>query len=185
MKKEIIDVAAEFGRQLEKYLSRFQLIVADIARLTNSNTDAIDEVFDGKKGIVLKTAERISNIFGLRYFEFGDPNFPLPQIDKLPMATQKAILERKKKGSPEIVRNNDLNLAVHIKGVLTSGLLENEFTSSQLLKLLPVDISSQITSRRITDLFRKGELKDKVEDTGKTVKIDGKRGPHEIVFRLK
>ncbi|MFA6071819.1 MAG: hypothetical protein WC810_24855 [Janthinobacterium sp.] len=186
MKKQFLDVSIEFGDQLIKYLKHFGLIEADLVRLINStNTDDIKEILSGKKGVVLKTAERISNIFGLRYFEFGNPKRPIPKITDLPKATQAAILERKKKGNPEIIRNNDLNLGVHVRNVLASAKLANEFTSSDVLKLLPAEIINQITSRRITDLFRKGELKDKVEDTGKTLKVEGKRGPKEILFRLK
>ena len=186
MNKQFLDVSIEFGDQLIKYLKHFGLIEADLAKLISStNTDDLKEIRGGKKGVVLKTAERIANIFGLRYFEFGNPTFALPKTEDLPKDTQNAIENRKKKGNPEIIRNNDLNLGVHVKKALKSGQLGDEFTSSQLLKLLPNNIRPLITSRRITDLFRKGELKDKVEDTGKTVKVEGKRGPKVILFRLK
>lgn len=182
--KEIIDISSEFGKQLEKYLKSFGLIIPDIARLIKSSTESIDNALNGKKGVVLKTAERIANLFGLRYFEFGNPKFPLPKVNDLPQDTQIAIEQRKKKGNPEIIRNNDLNLGIHVRKVLESKKLASEFASSDILRLLPDEVKNQITSRRITDLLRKGELKAKVEDTGKTIKIEGKRGPKEILFRL-
>lgn len=167
LEEKIIDVSAEFGSQLRKYLNHFGLIDADIARLIRSNTDAIDEILAGKKGIVLRTAEKISwAVFGIRYFELGNPRFPLPKEKDLPPETQEAITERKKKGTPEINRNTDLNLPFHVRNVLKSGKLKSEFTSSDVWKLLPDNIKEQIKSIRITDLFKKGELKDKVEDTG-------------------
>lgn len=184
MNKQLLDVLNEFGSQLTRYLSHFGLSEADLAKLIKSNTDDIREILEARKGVVLKTAEKISNLFGLRYFEFGNPKFPLPKVKDLPQDTQIAIEQRKKKGNPEIVRNNDLNLGIHVRKVLESKKLPLEFASSDILQLLPDEVKNQITSRRITDLFRKGELKTKVEDTGKTIKIAGKRGPKEILFRL-
>jgi len=179
LEKKIIDVSVEFGNQLKSYLKHFGLIEADVARLIRSNTDAIDEILVGEKGIVLKTAEKIAWIvFGIRYFELGNPKFPIPKKKDLPLETQEAIVERKKKGVPEINRNTDLNLPLHVNNVLKSGRLKREFTSSDVLGLLPDNIKEQIPSIRVTDLFKKGELRDKVEDTG------GKRG-REKLYRLR
>lgn len=167
MEAKTIDVSTEFGSQLRKYLKHFGLIEADIARLIKSNTDTMNEILDGQKGIVLKTAEKISwVVFGIRYFEFGNPKFPIPKKNELPGKTQDAIAERKKRGVPGINRNTNLNLPLHVSNVLKSGRLNNEFTSSDVWELLPDDIKAQIKSIRITDLFKKGELKDKVEETG-------------------
>lgn len=179
MKKEIVNVSVEFGNQLMKYLKRFGLIEADIAKLIGSNSDAIEEILSGEKGIVLKTAEKIAWIvFGIRYFELGNPKLPLPKKADLPLATQHAIAERKEKGIPEISRNTSLNLPLHVSKVLESGQLDLEFTSSDVWKLLPKNIKEQIKSIRITDLFKKGDLRGIVEETG------GKRG-REKLFKLK
>ena len=179
MRKKTNNVNIEFGNQLGKYLKYFGLIEADIARLTKLSTYSVTEVLEGQKGIVLKTAEEISSVvFNIRYFELGNPQFPLPKKRDLPTATQDAIAERKKKGTPKITRNTELNLPSHVNIVLKSGQLALEFTSSDILNLLPDNIKNQIKSTRITDLFKKGELKDKVEETGI------KRG-REKVYRLK
>lgn len=175
----IPNVSAEFGNQLARYLKHFGLTTADISKLIKSNTDAIVEVLEGEKGIVLKTAEKISwMVFGIRYYEFGNPKFPFPKKKSLPKATQEAIVARRKKGTSQFNRNTDLNLPIHINDVLDSGKLEHEFTSSDVWSLLPESIQGQIKSIRITDLFSKGELRDKIEYTGK------KRG-REKVYRLR
>lgn len=186
MNKQLLDVSKEFGDQLIKYLKYFNLIEADLARLINSNTDDIKEILDGRKGVVLKTAERISNVFGLRYFEFGNPKLPLPKIKNLPVETQETIKNREKRGVPErVFRNTELNLNLYVKKALLSSKLAREFTCSDLLKLLPLKVQEQVNTKRIINLFRKGELKDIVEDTGKTLKIEGKRGPKEVLFKLR
>lgn len=174
-----------FGKQLEKYINHFNLSEVDIANLIGVNSVNVHEIIKGTRDASLKTINKISGLFGLSYYEFGDPKFPLPKVNDLPQDTQIAIEQRKKKGNPEIIRNNDLNLGIHVRKVLESKKLLLEFASSDILQLLPDEVKNQITSRRITDLLRKGELKAKVEDTGKTIKIEGKRGPKEILFRLK
>jgi len=179
LKEDNINVNVEFGAQLRRYLKHFGLIEADVARLTNLSTYSVDEILVGEKGIVLKTAEKISwVVFGIRYYEFGNPKFAIPKKKDLPAKTQDAIADRKKRGAPEINRNTDLNLPLHVNKALKSGKLNNEFTSSEVWELLPDDIKGQIKSIRITDLFKKGELKNKVEETGL------KRGK-EKMYRLK
>lgn len=173
------DINTEFGEQLRRYLIKFELAEADISRLTRLSSKSVSDILIGSKGIVLKTAEQISSIvFGIRYFELGNPQFPLPRLEDLPESTQIAIANRKEKGFADNARNIDLNLPKHVMIVLGSGRLELEFTSSDIWKLLPLDIQGQVKSIRITDLFKKGELKDKVEDTGE------KRG-REKLYRLK
>jgi len=71
-----------------------------------------------------------------------------------------------------------LHLSRHVGNVLSSGQLADEFTSSDVWKLLPADIKSQVKPNRITDLFKKGKLRARVEDMKK-------RKVREKVYRVR
>nr|WP_068892565.1 hypothetical protein [Pedobacter panaciterrae] len=155
MKEEILDVSIEFGKQLLKYLKHFGLIEADLARLIKSNTDDIKEILEGKKGVVLKSAERISNVFGLRYFEFGNPKFKLPNIKDLPDQTRDLILNRKEKGVTQINRNYGIDLAGNLDKILNSTFLSTPHTAEEIWAQLPEEVRSKVEPRRVTDLLGK------------------------------
>ena len=177
MDNKIVDVATEFGKQVLKYLKQFGLTEADLARLINSNTDDINDIVSGSKGVVLKSTEKIANVFGLRYFKFGDPDFPLPKINDLPDKTQAAINNRRERGVPQINRNYDNDLAGHLDVILTTDFLKTTRTAREIWQQLPEEVRNKISPRRITDLLGKSPRNT-------IVVKDGKRG-REQLFRLK
>lgn len=187
MEKLINDVAVEFGQQLEKYLNHYGLAEADVAKMIGSNTESIKQIIRGEKNIVLKTAEQISKVFGLRYFKFGDPEFDFLDAESLPEETRLIISKRRKIGKPVVDRNNELKLPYHIIAALKSENLPLEFTSSDLFNLLPVNIQQSIKQpSRITDAFIKNnDLKKLVVDTNRKRRADGKRGRGLILYKLK
>ena len=178
MKDENLDVSVEFGNQVIKYLKHFGLIGADIARLSKLNTASMEDMLNGSKGIVLKTAEKISNAFGLRYFELGNPKFPLPKIKQLPQETQDAIKYRKEKGNTQIVRNYDNDIAGNLDWIIyETDLLHQPVTAEEIRLSFPLDIRDAIKSTRITDLLKKS-------GRDRFVVQVGKRG-REHLFQLK
>lgn len=183
--KETSDVSVEFGTQLMKYLKHFNLSAAYLPGLSKLSTQSVDKILVGEKGIVLKSAEDIANVFGLRYFEFANPKHPLPKFEDLPIATVEAIEKSSKTGTTKITRKKGLHLPKHVKEALNHKHLAPEFTSADVMELLPKSIKEQIKSIHITNLFNNDEFKTLVEDTGKKKKTEGKRGPSQIIYRLK
>lgn len=173
-----IAVSLEFGLQVKKYLKHFGLTEGDLSRLINSNTNTVHEILSGQKGIVLNSAEKISNIFGLRYFEFGNPLFPIPVIKKLPEETRKFIENRKKRGVQVIIRNYDNDIAGNLDKIINeTDVLHHPVTAEEIRLSFPKDIRDTIKATRVTDLLKKSG-RDKV-----VVKVD-KRGK-EFLFQLK
>ncbi len=186
MEDKSIDVSIEFGNQLQKYLNHFGLFTIDIAKLSKLNSDVVDEILEAKKGIVLKTAERISKVFGLRYFQFGNPAFKFPAKTNLPVDTQKTIAHRKAMGAPvNTTKNTDLNLPLHVTEILESGKLSEKFTSTNIYNLLPAEIQEKTSPNRVSDLFKRGALKKLVENAGEQPEDSKKPGRKNSVFRLK
>ncbi len=165
-----------FRNLIKKYRKHFKLSQEDVAEFMGIKQNAYSAIETGRGDIDLDKADNVASVYGLRHFQMLDPKQKTPRIDDLPARTKKRVLERKAEGKK--LRNDELELPKHIVDVFKSGKLLEEFTSSDVWGLLPEDIKEQIKSIRITDLFKKGELKDKVEDT------DRKRG-REKLYRLK
>lgn len=177
-------VSKEYANQLKKYMKHYHLFEQDIANLANSNVEVIYGVINCEKGIVLKTLEAIANIFGLRYFELGNPEYPMPASNTLPKKTIEKIEWRKKQGPPIQTKYNIINLNQQITGVLSNYSLEAKFVPSDIFGALPSETKETIKkASRITDLFAE-ELIEYVEKTGEKKKVEGKRGRQEEYYRL-
>ncbi|WP_442588246.1 hypothetical protein ACSBL2_19590 [Pedobacter sp. AW31-3R] len=173
-----IAVSLEFGLQVKKYLEHFGLTEGDLSRLINSNTNKIQDILSGKTGIVLNSAEKISNVFGLRYFELGNPLFSIPLIEYLPEETQKFIEKRKVRGIPVINRNYSNDIAGNLDKIINeSDVLHFPVTAEEIRLRLPKEIRDTIKASRITDLLKKSG-RDKI-----VIQVD-KRGK-EFLFQLK
>ncbi|NVM62249.1 hypothetical protein FHW88_000525 [Mucilaginibacter sp. SG538B] len=125
------------------------------AKTTVTRFCSINEIIDGDKGVVLKTLEKIAAFFGLKYYEMGNPNFPIPPEDKLPTTTKLVIAKRKVEGEPK--KYSDHRLTEALDAVLSGSYLEEPRTSKQILTQLPEDVRTAIKNeaRRITDLLKR------------------------------
>lgn len=165
----------KFRNLIKGYRKHYGLSQDDIAELIGIKQNAYSAMETGRGDIDLDKADRVAKVYGLRHFQMLDPKQKMPLIEDLPQRTRERVLERKIKGKK--ARNDELELPKRIITIFKSGKLREEFTSSNVWDLLPENIKGQIKSTRITDLFKKGDLKDKVEETGE------KRG-REKVYRL-
>lgn len=166
----------KFRKLIKRYRKHFKLSQGDVAEFMNIKQNTYSAMETGRADIDLDKADTIARVYGLRHFQMLDPKQKTPKIESLPPRTKKRVLERKAEGKK--LRNDELELPKQVMEVFKSGKLAEKFTSSDIWGLLPNNIKSQIKSTRITDLFSKGELKDKIEYTGK------KRG-REKVYRLR
>ncbi|WDF67186.1 hypothetical protein PQ465_12815 [Sphingobacterium oryzagri] len=179
-KKYAID---EFVEILQYYMDYYGLYNVDIRNLLNSTTDIVNDLRSGKNGPTLNKAASIAKIFGLQYYEFGNPNFPLPGIDNLPVATQEKIAWRKEVGPPTSKRYNKLDLNQVVLNVLTAFAETDEFLPSDVYKMLPEDMKDKLGSAtRITGLFS-NELLGTVVKTGNKLVKEGPGRPEEY-YRL-
>lgn len=179
---EKINAAREFIDQIKACLIHYDMPEGDLGKLIRTGVTDIKNIFNFSRVVGFKKAEQIANVFGLRYFEFGNPDFDFLDFDKLPPETQQVILDRKNKGYDE---PKGLRLNTHIDRALSSGALKEEFTSEDVLMLFPDEIKIQTQANRITHLFKTGKFTSQVENTGKTTKKEGARGMRQILFRLR
>lgn len=164
-------------RKISKnYRKHFGLSQEDVAELMNIKQNAYSAMETGRGDIDLEKADKIAKVYGLRYFQMGDPKQRVPSIENLPSKTKKRALERQAEGKKS--RNDELQLPIKVTDILNSGKLPQKFTSADVWELLPEEIKKKVKAIRITDLFNKGQLKNIVEETGE------KRG-REKLYRLK
>ena len=165
-----------FRNLIKQYRRHFKLSQEDIAEFLGIKQNAYSAMETGRGNIDLDKVDSIAKIYGLRHFQLLQPNQKPPKVNDLPTETRKKVLARQAEGKNP--RNDSLALPSRVMEVLLSGSLSKEFTSSEVWTQLQETTRSQIKPVRITDLFNKGELKEKVVDSGK------KRG-REKLYRLR
>ena len=177
-------VIEEFVLALEYYMDYYGLYGIDIKKLLKATTDIVKDLKNGKNGPTITKAESISQIFGLRYYQFADPDVsPLPK-ERLPAATITAIDERNENGPPESRGSyNSLNLKQSIMNALVDFKDRKEFLPSEVYEVLPEELKSKLGSAiRVTGLFS-NELKKNVEKTNNSLQ-KGQVGRPEEYYRV-
>jgi Predicted transcriptional regulators len=148
---------------MKRYRKHYRLSQEDVADLIGIKQNAYSAMETGRVDVDLDKAEAISKVYGIRFFQMADPKQKIPKIEDLPARTRKRVLERKAEGKKQ---RDDLQLPKYISGVFESGRLPEKFSSFDVLSALPPEIQKKVKPARITDLFKKGILKNRVEDTG-------------------
>jgi len=147
-------VSVDFGKQVKRYLLKFKLAHTDLAKLIKMSSVDIQDIIDGKKGVVLITAEKISKVFGLAYYEFGNAQFPLPAFDELPKTTKILIAEREKVGPPRQFADHGLVNA--LDKVLNSNFLKDPHTAKEIFAQMPKAVQETVkNAARISDLLNR------------------------------
>ncbi|MEC3881616.1 hypothetical protein [Parapedobacter sp. 10938] len=177
-------IVEEFVLALEYYMDYYGLYGVDIKKLLKATTDIVKDLKNGKNGPTITKAESISQIFGLRYYQFVDPEVsPLPK-EELPAATITAIDDRNENGPPESRGSyNSLNLKHFIINALVDFKDRKEFLPSDVYEVLPEELKSKLKSPiRVTGLFS-NELKKNVEKTNNSLQ-KGQAGRPEEYYRV-
>ncbi|HMR19349.1 MAG TPA: hypothetical protein PKA53_08630, partial [Sphingobacterium sp.] len=130
------DVTKVYAAILKEYLKKFCLEPIDVAFLIATKRDVIDGLLTGKRGVVLKTLDKISQLFGLTYYEFGNPNHPIPAFDSLPERTRKRIAYREQVGPHKEETYNSLDLNEKITIALSLFKENDKFLIEELVDII-------------------------------------------------
>ncbi len=167
------DVIDELVEILEYYMDYYGLYNIDIKNLLKSSSDIVNDIKHAKNGPTVKKLDAIAGIFGLTYYQFGDPDFDLPEKEDLPLATKERIDWRTEVGPPESKKYNKLDLNQAVLKALKAFENKEEFLPSDIFGALPKDLKDKLGSAtRVTRLFS-DELKENVEKTGNKVEKEG------------
>ncbi|WP_143070678.1 hypothetical protein [Flagellimonas taeanensis] len=164
-------------------MKKFGLEPLDIAFLAKVNRKTIDAMLAKTGGIELDTLEAISQVLGLRYFQFGDPNFKMPPFDALPEKTKERIAFRKKEGPHNETTYDQRLLNEKITMILAGYDKGEEFLSkhvvTQLFETFKEKVSTSEVGRRLVS-----SLNAYVLQTKKKYKDNKSKGRKPYYFRL-
>lgn len=178
-----VDLSKEYSKILARYLKTFKLESIDIAYLIGTKKQVVDGLLKNEKGVVLFTLEQIAQVFGLRYFEFGDPNHPTPSFDSLPEKTKLRIAQRKKEGPAIETTYKTSEINDQIKIVLSDYNVGDEFLAEDIAKNILSKYGTKYTVTEIINRFGKS-FKDSIEKTERKDTTREGRGPKPVFYRL-
>jgi transcriptional regulator with XRE-family HTH domain len=180
LEEEYLITSLEFPEQVKSYLKYFKISYLDLAKAIKMSSNAMNEMLDGKRGIMLLTMVKIAAFFGLKYYELGNPNFPFPSEDKLPLPTKLLIGKRKVNGEPKKYGDHDLNQA--LDDIFKSNFLEIARTSREIADKLPDSIPTRVrTASRVSDAISKGTWEGLVVELPK---VKGKKFYQLVEFAV-
>lgn len=165
----------KFAKKIEGFRLYFKLSQNDMASLMGI-THSVYKSLEKGKGVDLDKIDLIARVYGLRYWEFLNPDLKIVNEGNLPAATRKLVIDRK--DTKRNLKGNELHLPEKVKAVLFSGKLDPEFTASEVYKLLPKKTKEIINSGRVTDALTKGMISKMIEETGE-------KRSREKLYRLK
>jgi len=181
--KEVL-VIDEFAKILRKYMKKFSLEAIDIAYLANSVKRTISSVLDNSGSLQLETAEAIAQSFGLRFFEFGNPNFPIPSFESLPEKTKQRIAYRKKEGPAKAITYTSSDINEQINKVIKSYAAGDEFLAEDIANSILEEHGESYSVSQIIDRINKS-FKGKIEKTERKDMSKEGRGPKPVFYKLK
>jgi hypothetical protein len=175
--KKLFSASAQFGGQIKKYLKCFNLYPEDIAYALKTNTESIALIINGNKRVYLETIEKIADLFGLAYYEMGNPDYPIPSEKDLPENTKLIIKKREIDGEPKKYGDHDINQS--LDDIFRGSFLEIPRTTTEIAKELPHSIPSTVrTASRVSDAIKKGTWDGLI---AKLPKPDGERQRYQLV----
>lgn len=178
-----IDLSKEYSKILTKYLKTFKLESIDIAYLVKTKKEVIDGLLENKKGVVLYTLEQIAQIFGLRYYEFGNPNHPIPSFDSLSKKTKQRITYRKKEGPATETTYTPSDINNQISHVISSYKVGDEFLAEEIANRILLKYGKTYSVSEIINRFKK-TFKDNIKRTDRKDTLREGRGPKPVFYRL-
>lgn len=144
---------------IKQYREHFKFSQNDIVKLTGLTQSAYSSLETGKGNIDFDKTNLVSNVYGLKVWEFINPKQKIPTLDSLPNATKKIALKNKSKPKG----NYHLDLPEKIKIILGSGRLPTTFTVNDIKNLLAENIQSDINASRITTTIKRIQFEELYE----------------------
>ncbi len=142
----------EFGKQVAKYLKKSGLDINDFAKLIKSNKDNVNDILNGKVGLTIGKMITIANVFGQVYYNFANPNYPIPDKEELIRNIKEVLKRRKSIGKKSI--DKDRLLANELDRLISEGSLNTPCTAKYLHLKMDEKLSEK-QSTEITNLLSK------------------------------
>lgn len=178
-----MDVVGQYAQILSNCLHKYGLEPIDIAFLSKTSKKSIDALLTQKGSVTLESLEAIAQVFGLHYYELGNPRTVIPPIEKLPAKTKKRIIYRKEKGPSEPTNYQSLHLNEKILIVLSDYSPQDHFLGHSIAEGLKQRFALDLSVSQILDRFKKS-FKTVVTRTNIQVEKTAGRGPKPYYYQL-
>ncbi|SEM31738.1 DNA-binding transcriptional regulator, XRE-family HTH domain [bacterium A37T11] len=131
MNKKDSSIKVQFGERLKLYRESIELTQNEYAKMISSEQSTITDIELGKHNTGIEMIERIAKSFGVTYYEFGNPNFRIPPLKKMPKALQDYLIQVKqdrkiRKKQPRI------KLAPYLDNLLGTKFLKTPHTAAEI-----------------------------------------------------
>src|SRR5690606_28150590 len=180
-----IQIREEYRSILESDMDNFGMESVDISFLSGVNRKTIDAILEVTGGIELDSLEAISRVFGLRYFEFGNPEYEAPSLVTLPEKTKNRISLRKKVGPSKPIHYEIRLLREKIIILLAKFNLGEEFLSTDIRNQFTEEFDEQVKTSEVSLRLNKylSEFTLNISKENKN-KVKGKVGRKANRYRL-
>lgn len=176
-------VSKEYAKVLSEYLQKFGLESIDLSYLIGTKKDVIDGLLNSTNGVVLRTLEKIANVFGLRYFELGNPKNPIPTFDSLPEKTKKRIKYRASEGASQEKSYNQLDINDKIIVHLSRLKMGDNFLAEEITRKIKLDFEENLEVGIVNDRLSK-TFRDFVKKTDRKELSKKGSGPKPSYYEI-
>jgi len=179
-----------FGKRLRGFRVAAGLSQRDFADFMNTGNNYISELENGLANPSFELLICYAAFFGVKYYQLGDPDFPIPSLDQLPASTLRKITELEKakqaaaaKILKEKAEQKEKGLpgrAAQLHALINKGFFKQPKTARQVFAKLNPDIPESAFGNyteeltKITGTLSKGrfaKLLDKLAPKGKSTAV--------------
>jgi len=173
------DIKCEFGKQAKKFRLQFGLSQKELANLSKMSPSEYGSLEKGITNYNVEKLQNVASVYGLVYYQFGNPICSFPTFNKLPKETRKVISSRK---IPLKIYKERL-IVEHLTLIIGEMSKGSEFLITHLGAKINKEFRVNYKAEEIADTIKKN-LSDYVVNTN--IKNLTKEGPgaKSIYYKL-
>jgi transcriptional regulator with XRE-family HTH domain len=154
--KESVEISArvEFGKQLKAYRTAAGISQDRLAKAMMMQQSYIGYIEKAETGIGIDKMAEISSCFGLKYYDFANPQFPIPSKNSLRENLRIYLIS--KNIDPSYLDDEEApNYAKNMDIYLGTNKLEEPKTSYEIAQDYKIMFDEHIEPSKVTDILTK------------------------------
>ncbi len=154
-------VKAEYAKRLKAFRKQANFSQIALAQAIGLFQPEIAAIESGKRSIGLDKIEQIANFFGVKYYHFADPDFPLPSKQELRESVVKYIEAHHIEAG--YILNEKAKVSYCIDKLLETDFLSTFKTSAEIAAECKLKYDIVIEPFRVTDILTRSGRLEKIE----------------------
>jgi len=173
------NVKNEFGKQAKKFRIHFGLDQQAIADLSDMSISEYSDLENGNTNYNVEKIQSISSIYGLFFYQLGNPTCNFPSFSDLPKRTQAAIESRT---TPLKIYNSRL-IIVHLTTIFNTMNVNDEFLIKDINTIIKDSFKISYKNEEIAGTINKN-FKGLIAKTEKRDTSKKGVGPKPFYYRI-